>query len=244
MAGLVVLASGCNVGTDDELAPPPTRTITATPSQSLDPAPATIPVGKGDVSPVDVVWAQGSVLHVGRKQVDLAPIDVEALVTVPGGVFLLAAGELWFTDLKRVRGTGQTSVTGVRISADAERLAVVDTRSGEPLEQGYDTRTGKAVSGEVDTRTPEQLRLGPGRFEVRSGKGGTSVVETGTGRQVRVSGLPVNFRLGSWSGDSLFSGVAARGSARSVVSCDLVRRSCTGQGAVRGPDPVVFPTGR
>jgi hypothetical protein len=243
VAGLVVLASGCDVGTDDELAPSPTRTITATPSQSVAPAPATIPVGDGDVSPADVVWGQGSVLHVGRQRVDLAPIAVEALVTVQGGVFVLAEAELWFTDLKRVRGTGQTSVTGVRISADAELLAVIDTRSGHPLEQGYDTRTGKAVRGKVDTRTPQQLRQGPGRFEVRAGAGGTSVIETGTGREVRVAGLPPTFRVGGWSGDSVFYGIATRGTDRSVVSCDLVRHRCTGQGAVQGSAPVVFPTG-
>ena len=63
-AVLVVLAGGCATGTDDEMAPPPTRTITATPSQSVAPAPATIPVGHGDVSPDDIVWAQDSTLHV------------------------------------------------------------------------------------------------------------------------------------------------------------------------------------
>jgi hypothetical protein len=241
---MVVLVSGCDLGTDDELAPPPTRTITATPSQSVAPAPATIPVGAGDVSPADVVWAQGSVLHVGAKQVDLAPIDVEALVTVQGGVFVLAEGELWFTDLRRVRGTGQTSVIGLRVSADAERLVVVDTRSGDPLEQGYDTRTGKAVRGEVATRTPRQLRQGPGRFGVRSGAGGTSVVETGTGREVVVTGLPSVFRVGGWAGDSVFYGVATRAADRAVVSCDLVRHRCSRQAAVQGAAPVVFPTGK
>ncbi len=92
VAALLLVTTGCEVGTDDEMAPAPTKTITATPSQSVAPAPATIPVGQGKVSPTDSVWADGSVLHVGRKQVDLSPIEIEAFVVVPGGVFVLVAG--------------------------------------------------------------------------------------------------------------------------------------------------------
>ncbi len=47
VAGLVLATAGCEPGTDDELAPAPTRTVTASPSQSAPPAPATIPVGPG-----------------------------------------------------------------------------------------------------------------------------------------------------------------------------------------------------
>jgi hypothetical protein len=242
LVGLLLVA-GCDVGTDDELAPAPTRTVTATPSQSVAPAPATMPVGDGDVSPADLVWAQGSVLHVGRRQVDLAPAEVEALVVVRGGVFVLADDELWFTDLRRLRGTGQTEVTRLRISADADRLVVTDTRSGHPLEQGYDTRTGRAVRGAVDTRTPQQLRDGPGRYQVRTGAGPTSVVETATGRPVEVAGLPATFEVGGWTGDSAFYGLAGP-ARRTVVGCDLVRHRCTNEGAVSGDGPVVFPTGR
>ena len=46
--------------------------------------------GTGDVSPADVVWAQGSVLHVGRRTVDLRRSRIDAFVVVPGGVFVLA----------------------------------------------------------------------------------------------------------------------------------------------------------
>jgi hypothetical protein len=244
LAGLLVLTAGCHVGTDDELAPAPTRTVTATPSQSVAPAPATVPVGDGEVSPADVVWAQGGVLHVGRRQVDLAPIDVEAFVVVRGGVFVLADGELWFTDLERLRGTGQTEVTKVRISEDADLLAVTDTRSGQPLEQGYDTRTGKAIRGKVDTRTPAQARAGSGRFEVRTRAGATSVVDTDSGRPVEVAGLPATFELGGWTGDSAFYGLAGTGAHRSVVGCDLVQHRCTTAGSVSGSDPVVFGTGK
>jgi hypothetical protein len=244
LVGLVVLAAGCAVGTDDELAPAPTTTVTATPSQSLAPAPATIPVGTGDVSPTDVVWAQGSVLHVGKRRVDLATVEVEAFVVVRGGVFVLSGGELWFTDLERLRGTAQTDLTKVRISGDADRLAVTDTRSGSPLEQGYDTRTGKAIRGTVETLTPQQVRAGPGKYEVRTREDGPSVVDTSTGREVKVSGLPATFELGAWSGDSTFYGVADTSGKLSIVSCDLVRHRCTPQGSVPGSGQVVFGTGQ
>jgi hypothetical protein len=243
-SALVVLTSGCEVGTDDELAPPPTKTVTASPSRSLAPAPATIPVGDGAVSPTDVVWAQGSVLHVGRQQVDLAPIDIDAFVVVQGGVFVLADGELWFTDLARVRGTAQTDVVGVRTSEDARMLEVVDTRSGHPVAQGYDARTGKAVREDVDTVSPAERRRGPGRYQIRTAGGTTSVIDTQMGQPVRVAGLPDRFEPGIWTGESQFQGVGGAGRARAVVSCDLVRHRCTRTGAVTGAGPVVFGTGR
>jgi hypothetical protein len=239
LIGLVVLAAGCATGTDDELAPPPTRTVTATPSQSLAPAPATVPVGHGAVSPADVVWAQGSVLHVGSRRVDLGAVDTSALVVVRGGVFVLADGELWFTDLERLRGTAQTQVTHLRVSADAGRISVTDTRSGSPLQQGYDTRTGKAVRGRVDVLTPQQFRAGPGRYQVREGGGAPSVVDTQSGQAVPVSGLPASFELRGWTGDSAFYGVAGR----AVIGCDLVRHQCTSKGRATGSDPLVFGGG-
>ena len=223
VAAMAVLVGGCASGTDDELAPPPTRTVTATPSQSLAPAPATVPVGRGAVSPSDVVWTQGSVLHVGRRQVDLAPIDVEALVVVRGGVFVLSGGELWFTDLRRVRGTGQTDVTGLRTSADARFLQVVDTRSGQPATQAYDTETGRATREDVDTVTP---------------------AERGRGAGVQLRGLPRVFKVGAWTSDSEFYGVGGVGAGRRIVACDLVADRCSRVVAVTGSEPLVFPTGR
>ena len=86
-------------------------------------------------------------------QADLAPVDIDAFVVVHGGVFVLAEGELWFTDLARLRGTGQTDVTGVQVNADGSLLKVVDNRGGTQEMQGYDTRTGKAVRG--DGRHPD-----------------------------------------------------------------------------------------
>lgn len=245
-AGLLLVATGCAVGTDDEMEPRPTRTVTASPTQSVAPAPESVPVGDGEVVPTDVVWAQGSVLHVGDREVDLAPIDVEAFVVVEGGVFVLSAGELWFTDLARVKGTAQTAVTGLQVSADAGLIRVADTRSGRELTQGYDTRTGQAVRGEVETQTPDERRQGPGKFQVRtSGAGGTSVVDLETGQPVSVAGLPPTLEVGEWVGESLFFGVAdGAGPRRFVVSCDLVVRRCVREGVARGSEPVVFGIGQ
>ncbi len=243
---LVVLASGCATGTDDELAPPPTKTITATPSQSVAPAPATIPVGNGDVSPSDIVWAQGGVLHVGGDQADLSPVDIDAFVVVPGGVFVLAEGELWLTDFSRLRGTGQTAVTGVQVNSDASMLNVVDTRGGTEETQGYDTRTGKAVRAQVDTLTPEEKRRGPDRFVVTTAPGGVpSVDEAATGDHVPLTAAPHHFRLGGWVGDSVFFGVGtdAAGRSRHIVRCDTTARACRLLDRV-GPGPVLFGTGR
>jgi hypothetical protein len=235
VASLALLA-GCTTGTDDELAPPPTRTITATPSQSVAPAPASVPVGDGDVSPRDVVWAQGSELHVGTRSVDLSPVEVDAFVVVDGGVFVLSGGELWFTDLSRLRGTGQTDVTQVRVDGDAGRLVVTDTRSGRPLDQAYDTATGKAIRGAVATLTPAELAAGPGRFVVERG------AVTDGGRRVPMRG-GVPQVLGGWPSDSVFYGLYESGGERQVHRCDVDRRRCRAVGSpVDGP--VVFGTGK
>jgi hypothetical protein len=240
MVALVAVAGGCSSGTDDELAPPPTRTVTASPSQTVAPAIAAVPVGHGKVSPADLVWAQDGVLHVGARQVDLSPVDIQAFVVVTGGVFVLSAGQLWFTDLQRLRGTGQTQVTGLRTNEDASRLVVTDTRAGRPLDQGYDTGTGLAVRGAIETLTPQQRRTGPGRFVLRAG----TFVEAATGSPVPLP-VPAGFRPGGWIGDSVVYGVGqANGPSAQVYRCDLVARTCRGMGTTRPHSPVVFGTGK
>jgi hypothetical protein len=161
------------------------------------------------------------VLHVGRRQVDLGAVAPTALVTVRGGVFVLADGELWFTDLQRLRGTAQTEVTHLRVSADAGHISVTDTRSGSPLQQGYDTRTGHAVRGRVDVLTPEQFRAGPGHD------------------QVSRAGVPASFQLRGWTSETTFYGVAGQ----SVISCDATSHRCTPVGRASGSDPLVFGGG-
>lgn len=267
LATTLLLAGGCATGTDDELAPKPTRTITSSPSQSLAPAPATVPVGSGAVSPADVVWGQGTVLHVGRRAVDLAPVEIDAFVVVRGGVFVLGGGELWFTDLHRLRGTAQTRVTDVRVTASADRIEVVDDRAGHPLTQAYDTRTGTAVSGRIAARTkadrlgsPVGVRLGdrltlgepgtglpgrqgPGRYGVATTRAGAPMPFDAQGpSRVPLSGLPARFELAGWSGPEVFYGLDLTGGrVRAVVSCDLEQSRCTRVAPVQGSDPVVLP---
>jgi hypothetical protein len=222
-ATLVLLASGCQLGEDDDLVPP-TRTITAAPSPDATVAPRTVPVGQGDVSPTDVVWAQGTALHVGRREVDLSPVGAEALVVVPGGVFVVSSGELWFTDLARLRGTGLTGVTDLGVTPDATRILVTTEAAGAAATYAYDTGSGRAVSSKGLSPVSEEERLrGPDRSGVA---------------------VPDGFELAGWAGPTTFYGTAGAPDAPSaVVSCDLDTRACESLGAIEGTDPVVFDTG-
>ena len=198
-------------------------------------------------SPSDVVWAQGGVLHVGGDQADLSPVDIDAFVVVHGGVFVLADGELWFTDLARLRGTGQTEVTGVQVSGDASRLNVVDTRGGTEETQGYDTRTGKAVRGEVDTQTPEQKRRGTGPVRGDDVRRRRAVRRRGRHRRPRAarrerrttSGWaagPGTRSSSAWARLRLVGPATSSGATSAAGTCRLLDRV--------GPGPVVFGTGR
>jgi hypothetical protein len=222
LAATLLLATGCTIGEDDEMVPP-TRTVTASPSPDVTAAPASVPVGDGDVSPDDVVWAQGSALHVGRRSVDLSPAALEAFVVVPGGVFAVASGELWFTDLARLRGTGLTGVTGLQTTAGADRILVTLGGAGGTT-YAFDTATGQSVSPDgVVPLTPEDRLWGPDRAGMR---------------------VPDGFRLAGWAGDRTFYGVATpRPGAGSVVSCSLDTRRCTTLGRLEGSPPVIFGTG-
>jgi hypothetical protein len=221
---LLVLSSGCTIGDDDEMVQP-SRTVTASPSPARTAAPTTLPVGQGTVSPADVVWAQGTRLHVGLRSVDLSPVGVDAFVVVPGGVYVLSGGELWFTDLGRLKGTGLTGVTGLGVTADASRILVTapDTGTGSPY--AYDTGTGRAVSSDGVTPVSAEERL---RGRDRSGVD-----------------VPEGFQLAGWSAPTRFYGVAGGGGRRAaVVSCDVGTRKCTRLGAVEESPPVVFGSGK
>jgi hypothetical protein len=217
----LVLAGGCAAGDDDEMVPP-TRTVTASPSPETTAAPSSVPVGQGKVSPADVVWSQGTALHVGRREVDLSPVGIDAFVVVPGGVFVLNNGELWFTDLSRLRGTGLTGVTALGVTADAARILVTTEQAGSTATYAYDTTSGRAVStaGLAPVTADERLR-GPDR-----------------------SGVPVpkGFVLAGWAGPRTFYGVR-NGRTPAVVSCDVATRACVTVGAVKVPEPVRFGTG-
>ena len=144
LPAVVCLSAGCEIGQDDEMSRP-TRTVTATPTAKATPTPQRVPVGSGRVSPRDVVWGDDSRLHVDKRSVDLAPVSIDQLVVVPGGVYVLSGDELWFTDLQRLRGTGLTGVTHIAPSADGQLLLVTDTRNGGEVVRGYDVRTGQLV---------------------------------------------------------------------------------------------------
>ncbi len=220
----LVLTAGCTLGEDDEMVPP-SRTVTASPSPDTTIAPASVPVGEGPVSPTEVVWAQGSALHVGSRLVDLSPVGIDAFVVVPGGVFVLSTGELWFTDLSRLRGTGLTGVTALGVTADAKRVLVTGEMSGAVATYAYDTGTGQAVSSEGLRPVSAEERLrGPDRSRVA---------------------VPKGFELAGWAGPTTFYGVVNKlGRASAVVSCGTVTRSCTTLAAIEGPEPVLFGTGR
>lgn len=219
----LVLTSGCTLGEDDEMVPP-TRTVTATPSPATTAVPSSVPVGQGAVSSADVVWAQGNVLHVGGRDIDLSPVGIEAFVVVPGGVFVVNSGELWFTDLSRLRGTGLTGVTSLGVTADGSRLLVTGEPSGAEATYAFDTGTGRAVRSDGLTAVSSEERLrGPDRSRVP---------------------VPKGFEIAGWAGPTTFYGLVHRdGRPASVVSCDVRTRACATSGAVEGDEPVVFGTG-
>ena len=185
-------------------------------------------------------------LHVGGDQADLSPVDIEAFVVVHGGVFVLAEGELWFTDLARLRGTGQTEVTGLQVSADASKLDVVDTRGGTAESQGYDTRTGKAIRGEVDTQTPaERRRDRAGSWcrrrlteRPRSSRQPPATACSSTERRT-TSGWgagPGTRSSSAWAPMLPVGPATSSGATSGPGTCRLLDRV--------GPGPVVFGTGR
>jgi hypothetical protein len=220
---LLLLVSGCEPGQDDEMVPP-TRTVTASPSPDVTAVPDTVPTGRGVVAPDVVVWASGNTLHVGRRSVDLAPVGLDGFVAVPGGVYVVRDGRLWFTDLTRLKDTGITGVTRLGATADASRILVDVATPGAGATYAFDAVTGSAVSpdGLTPVTAAERLR-GPDRRGVV---------------------VPLGFRLAGWAGPRTFYGTAgAAGRPTSVVGCDLRTRSCDRVGTAAGTDPVVFGTG-
>ena len=242
VALLVTLTSGCELGEDDEMAPKPTRTVTKSPSPQVSASvPTSVPTGEGDISPSSVVWAQGSELHFGTRQVDVAPLRIDSFVVVPGGVFFVSQGELWFTDLSRARATGLVDVTRVSTTRDADALRV-ELSTGSDAEYAYDLDTGEAMPAgqavpatDADLRGPEKqvvLRpggddrpgdpvtpvkalIGPGSsgFGIVGGDGEPLVVfDTVTRERVPLTGVAGSgFKLVRWQGESDFFGLALDG---------------------------------
>jgi hypothetical protein len=146
---VAVGAAGCGAPDDETARPRPSASATP---QQLDELPD-LPVGDGDVAPGDRVRAQGSGLVVDGRVIDLAPMRVDELAVVAGGVFFRNGTELWFTDLDRARATGYVDVQSLVASPDGRRVAFLDLEHGPPDAYGtplatsvaYDATTGKAL---------------------------------------------------------------------------------------------------
>lgn len=149
LGGLLAL-TGCG-SPDDETVRRPAATTTLPPEvprHLVD-----LPVGAGDVGPGHRVRVHGSVLRVDGRGVDLAPLRLDELAVVDGGVFFRNGRELWFTDLGRAQPTGYDDVRSLVASPDGRRVAFVDLqhgpkdREGTPLAMAiaYDATTGKAL---------------------------------------------------------------------------------------------------
>lgn len=272
VAVLVALTAGCAVGAEDDEMVTQRRTVTASPSPAVTGAPRSLPVGEGPVSARAVVWSQGSRLHVGRRSVDVSPLGIDAFVVVAGGIYLLDDGDLRFTDLSRVRGTGLAEVTGLDVAPDRSRMRVTTKMTGTESAYTYETRGGRLVDGDgytaqsgsdrLGTRSTLRVpgtgaltvRNGPGRYAVGlDGQGTPVAVDTVTRSRIPLRGaVPTGLQLAGWAGAGTFYGEGGTGGggtgeggtrATSVVSCDVVDRVCTDLGRTAGTGPVVFGTG-
>ena len=267
---LVALVSGCQVGAEDREARPAPPSAPPTPTPR--PAPATLPVGTGEVAPDDVVWAQGSSLHVGRRTVDVAPLNIDSLVVVPGGVFFLDHRELWMTDLDRVRPTRVTGVTRLATTVAGDALVVAsDDGVGGTAAHAWDTRTGKALAqrtvrpasvtdllgkpGHVVLRPERSDVVDLPRLPARIGPSGYGVTgddthrliafETDTSQEMPLTSPPGNgFELVRWTSGTSFYGLAlSDGKPLATVGCNVVSGTCTTWGEVRQGQSLVFESG-
>ena len=240
------LVTGRLGGSDDETSPVrPTGTVTVAPrptgSVATAGVPDRIPRATGSLRPDgrdEVVWVEGSVLHVGTRSWDLAPRSVEAFVPVRGAVFFLDAGRLWTTDTRVVRdtGVGGPDLPATDLVTDRDGRHVRVTVSGR--QRAWDVRTGRAVppASVVPVRVrdllgePADLRVRPLRDNapadpaapVRLGPGGDrgyglvvsatrplDPFRTGSRRRVQPSGVVGDgFELARWTGPGRLWGVA------------------------------------
>lgn len=197
--GALLVLAGCGAP-DDETTPRPTAVTT------LPPKPprhlADLPVGAGDVGPGHRVRARGSVLFVDGGRLDLAPLRVDELAVVRGGIFFRNGAELWFTDLRRAQPTGYADVRSLVASADGRRVAFVDLQHGPKDRKGtalaiaiaYDAASGHALvasyAGMGDVRSDDLAALYARRPPAITGfSGGDLLVHGPTGdRTVPLAG--------------------------------------------------------
>jgi len=241
VVAVLVFATGCRAGADDEMVPP-TRTITASPSPPTVTAPTRVPVGHGKVSTSSVVWAQENTLHVGARRFDLSPRRVDSFVVVRGGVFFVDRGTVWFTDLARVRDTGLRSVTRLTTTRDHSAMRVeMSAGSGPSSVHAYDVLDGASTSpgnatpattadrlgtsvqvtlaperSDLNPVTPApavQARLGPGHFGIVGGDGEPLIAfVSATKVRVPLAGVVGDgFELVRWTSGSTLFGLARAG---------------------------------
>ena len=230
------------------MAPQPTRTVTRVRGPPRR-RPERARSGEGDVSPADGGVGPGqraALRHAARSTSRRCEID--SFVVVPGGVFVVSRGELWFTDLSRVRATGLTGVTRVSTTRDADALRV-DLARGSDAVVAYDLGTGKSIppsrvvpATDADLRgaakrvvlTPGgevEARRGPGHYGLVGGDGEQLVVyDATTRRRIPLRGVVGSgFKLVRWQDGTTFFGVALGedGNPLAAMSCNLSKRSCT-----------------
>jgi hypothetical protein len=177
LTAVVAVTLGACGGPDDETDRP--RPTVSTPAVG---ALVDLPFGRAEVGPGNTVRVRGSRLVVDGRAIDLAPMRVDEVAVVRGGVFFLNGTELWFTDLDRARATAYTDVQSLVASPDGRRIAFLDLehgvkgRSSTPLALvlAYDATTGKPL-------TASYAAPGTIRFD-----GDALVVRGATGRDHRV----------------------------------------------------------
>ena len=166
LAVAVLVLGGCGAPDDETARPTPTTPAPRPPTHLAD-----LPVGTGKVGPGDQVRSNGGVLEVGAQRVDLAPLRIDEVAVVVGGVFFRNGRELWFTDLGRARATAYLDVRSVVASSDGRRVAFVDLqhgpkdRSGTPsaMSVAFDATTGHLLvasyAGMGDIRSDDLAAL-------------------------------------------------------------------------------------
>jgi hypothetical protein len=207
-AVLVLTLTGCGGPDDETVRPHPTASAAPEPFDDL----VDVPVGTGEVGPQHHVRARGTMLVVDGRKVDLAPMRVDEIAVVPGGVFFRNGTELWFTDLARARATGYRDVGSLVASADGTRLGFLDfehgprDRFGTPLAIAiaYDATTGKPLlasyAGMGDIAEDDLRDLYEGAEPALIGFDGDALLVRGaTGGDYRVpldGGAPEKLRAG------------------------------------------------
>lgn len=237
---LVASLTACTTATDDELEPVQTPTVTVT----KDPVQA-LPEQLGLSSDVDfdgeVVWADGSQLHVGERTIDVAPLVPEDVVVLDQGLVVLADSRVWFVAGRSGQGLPLPLTSSLGLSADGSQLVLDVEDRDEPV--AYDTSGTRVAEGSVAAlRSPRRTTRGPGEYAVLAGGAGVRVVDA-VGSMVPVQRLPDDLSVRGWTGPRTFFGVGRLpdtdyvDGATSVVSCTLGEQArCRALGSTRTAD--------